>query len=109
MSDVRQGVSYEIRPRQNRENGRTLIDALVPGLAWPAIVPSEDGAGWLVFVSSAVTEHAGLDRQYLTGVDAINESLALLWVELLAALYLKAVAKWVICQTAGLSTSTDRR
>jgi len=62
-------------------------------LNWPAVVAAEDGTGWLLFVDSAVTERAGVGMEHLTGVDAVNESLALQWVHLIASLYPQTVGK----------------
>jgi hypothetical protein len=88
-----EGARSEIRRRQNPENGWSRVEALVPGLAWPAVVAAEDGTGWLVFVASAVTERGGVGTEHLTGADAVNESLALQWVHLIASLYAQAVGK----------------
>ena len=90
---LRLGANYEIRECCNRDCARPRIEAWTTHLGWPAAGAVEYDGEWIVFVDSAAADVAGLGAVWLTAVGAINAEHALDWVELLAALYVKAVAK----------------
>jgi hypothetical protein len=90
---IRQGANYEIKDCCNRECARPRIEAWTPGLGWPAVCAAEHGGEWIVLVDPVIAEVADLGAVRLTALGAINAEHALDWVELLAALYVKAVAK----------------
>ncbi|BCP13989.1 hypothetical protein [Mycobacterium paraintracellulare] len=54
---------------------------------------SECAGGWLVLVDSKVAQVAGVGGVDMTGLDTINADEALKWVELIAALYVRASGK----------------
>ncbi len=53
----------------------------------------QHGDAWIVFVDPKVAALVGLGDVLLTPLDAINADHALRWVNLLAALYVKAVGQ----------------
>lgn len=53
----------------------------------------EYAGGWLVLVDSNVAQVAGVGGVDMTGLDTINADEALKWVELIAALYVRASGK----------------
>jgi multidrug resistance efflux pump len=84
---------YEIRDRRDSTEARPSVEAWLPDWQWPAVRAVEYAGGWLVLVDSEVAEVAGVRGVDMTGLDAINADESLKWVELLAALYVKASGK----------------
>lgn len=86
-------LGYEIREFLIDNQGRTQIEAWLPGWLWPAVRIAQRSDGWQVVVGSEIFAVAGVSEVGLTGLDAINAEEARTWVKLLAALYVKATEK----------------
>jgi len=86
-------LGYEIRNYLHDPDGSDQIEAWLPGWLWPVVRAVQRDAGWLVLVDPAVSGSAGVPEADRSGLDAISAKEARIWVELLAALYVKAVAK----------------
>lgn len=82
---------YEVRDYRDAEEGGPRVEVWLAGWHWPVVRAVKYTGGWLVLVDSKVAELAGVGA--LTGLHAINADDAIKWVELLAALYLKAVGE----------------
>lgn len=85
--------AYEIRDYRHDPDGPDQIEAWLSGSPWPVVRAVRREDVWLVLVDPAVSATAGVPEANRTGLDAINADEARIWVELLAALYVKAVAK----------------
>lgn len=82
---------YEIRDYRHHPDGPDQIEAWLPGSLWPVVRAVQRDGGWLVLVDPAVSATAGVPEADRSGLDAINADEARIWVELLTALYVKAV------------------
>lgn len=84
---------YEVRDYRDAEEGGPRLEVWLAGWLWPVVRAVKYTGGWLVLVDSKVAELAGVGGVSLTGLRASNGDEAMKWVELLAALYVKAVGK----------------
>lgn len=75
------------------EDGGPRVEVWLAGWLRPVVRAVKYTGGWLVLVDSKVAELAGVSGISLTGLHAINADEAIKLVELLAALYVKAVAR----------------
>ncbi|MCH9668703.1 MAG: hypothetical protein K0U80_12715, partial [Actinomycetia bacterium] len=85
-------LELEIREDRAEPDGPAQIEAWLPGWSWPVVSAVQRGDGWLVLVGAEVSVTAGVRKADRSGLDAINADEARIWVELLAALYVKAAA-----------------
>lgn len=85
-------LELEIRDDGTEPDGTAQIEAWLPGWSWPVVRAVQRGDGWLVLVGAEVSVTAGVRKADRSGLDAINADEARIWVELLAALYVKAAA-----------------
>jgi len=86
-------LGYEIRNYRHDPDGPDQIEAWLSGWLWPVVRAVHRNDGWLVLVDPAVSATAGVPEADRSGLDAISANEARIWVEMLAALYVKAVAK----------------
>lgn len=88
----RKESTVEIR-ELSHDQSVSAVEAWLPGWQWPAVRAVQRGSGWLVFVDPVFSTTAGVEDVVRSALDAVDADEALLWVKLLAALYVKAVAK----------------
>lgn len=91
-SASRKESTVEIRELSD-EQSVSAVEAWLPGWRWPAVRAVQRDSGWLVLVDPVVSTTAGVEDAARSALDAVNADEARIWVKLLAALYVKAVAK----------------
>jgi hypothetical protein len=85
-------LGYEIRDVRGERGDSDRIEAWLPGWLWWTVQAVKRDDGWLVLVDRAVAETAGVPNAARTALEAADAEQARIWVELLAALYVKAAA-----------------
>lgn len=77
----------------SEDHSVSAVEAWLPGWRWPAVRAVQRGTRWLVSLDPVVSTAAGVEDAAHSAFDAINADDARIWVELLASLYVTAVAK----------------
>ena len=81
---------YEVRDRRDTKDGRGSIEAWLPGWHWPVVRAVEHAGRWLVLADPKVAEVGGQGNIHMAGGEVAGADDAMQWVNVLAALYVKA-------------------